>query len=504
MVASAWCRADVGAWQDGSARLCLLFRDGRGRLVGRPAHAKLNSGPGAEWRQIEVQASPPTQAIQAELSLEALGRAGCVWFDDAYVGPGGTSNNMLQDFSMEQEQSSKARPWERLGLPAGWNTQVNFPCLRIFAVDREVAHTGRRSAKIRACPRPIVMGYQPVFSPKAEEIAFVGKALHGWSLGVLSIVTLGGGRERSVSRSLSVLVTNRPAWRPDGLQISCVASFPRRKTARVTTYVSELYLFDVKGNHPVKVAPNTGVGVTSLQWYPRSAGLVFGLILHPRRGAQTLSLSDEDTEPKSLGFGAICESRGPADSTAVLLGRRGISFRHPALSPDGRRLAVSQTPWTGNQDQVAWNVSAFDLGTQNLTQLTHDGVSYMPKWSPNGKKIAYTRRVVGGDLWTMNPDGSHKDMLVSGRLHPLKSEWHAWYPDSRHIAFVGHDGDVYAVSVDGGAPRRLTIMAGIQRNVSYSPEFRWAAFSRSEDVSVSTAPNKDKGHEQFVHVVPLR
>jgi Tol biopolymer transport system component len=68
-------------------------------------------------------------------------------------------------------------------------------------------------------------------------------------------------------------------------------------------------------------------------------------------------------------------------------------------------------------------------------QLTTAGKNYRPKWSPNGRKIAFVNEVSPNnkDLWLMNPDGSGKVQLTD--LGDVTGA--AWSPDSRTIAFGG-------------------------------------------------------------------
>ncbi|MBK8303307.1 MAG: PD40 domain-containing protein [Chloracidobacterium sp.] len=60
--------------------------------------------------------------------------------------------------------------------------------------------------------------------------------------------------------------------------------------------------------------------------------------------------------------------------------------------------------------------------------------SSSPRWSPDGKWVAFT---AGGQIWTMKPDGSDRKQvtkLSSGGGQPV------WSPDGKWIAF---SSDVY-------------------------------------------------------------
>src|SRR2546421_7005019 len=72
------------------------------------------------------------------------------------------------------------------------------------------------------------------------------------------------------------------------------------------------------------------------------------------------------------------------------------------------------------------------VGTGTAThQLTTDGRSSRPRWSPDGRRIAY---LSGTSLWVMNADGTGKH-----RLGASATGGPSWSPDSRWVACVGPD-----------------------------------------------------------------
>jgi Tol biopolymer transport system component len=87
------------------------------------------------------------------------------------------------------------------------------------------------------------------------------------------------------------------------------------------------------------------------------------------------------------------------------------------------------------------------------TRLTRDGGYSRPRWSPDGRQLAFLR---GGQLWTMRADGTAKR-----RLTTRAASGPSWSPDGRNIAFAslsctGGPG-VYRISATaaGAAPQVL-------------------------------------------------
>ena len=77
-------------------------------------------------------------------------------------------------------------------------------------------------------------------------------------------------------------------------------------------------------------------------------------------------------------------------------------------------------------------VRADGRGQQRLT--SDPAVDGRPAWSPDGRKIAFTRRVYGVDEWqiyVMNADGSSQRRLTRGYIHFSV----VWSPDGRKMLF---------------------------------------------------------------------
>lgn len=67
-----------------------------------------------------------------------------------------------------------------------------------------------------------------------------------------------------------------------------------------------------------------------------------------------------------------------------------------------------------------------------VRRLTKDGHDSGPRWSPDGKHIAYLDR---GNLWIMRASGSHKKQLTS-QAPGYTDARPTWSPNGRYLAFV--------------------------------------------------------------------
>lgn len=122
-----------------------------------------------------------------------------------------------------------------------------------------------------------------------------------------------------------------------------------------------------------------------------------------------------------------------------------VQGTHPTWSPDGRSVAYAD---------LAGDISVIDLGTGVPTRITdYPGFDGSPAWSPSGDSIAYVTDRDGTDaLYTMRPDGTRQTRITVG---PYADHEPAWSPDGTQLAFVRGDAQVWIVSSDGSAARRL-------------------------------------------------
>lgn len=118
----------------------------------------------------------------------------------------------------------------------------------------------------------------------------------------------------------------------------------------------------------------------------------------------------------------------------------------PQVSPDGRLVAYTIGEVRFDDNRVVNQIYVVPLAGGDPKQLTSGGSSASsPRWSPDGKRIAY---VTGGQIWAMDADGDDKDQITkisTGAGGPV------WSPDGKWIAF---SSDVYPDCNDDDCNKR--------------------------------------------------
>lgn len=153
--------------------------------------------------------------------------------------------------------------------------------------------------------------------------------------------------------------------------------------------------------------------------------------------------------------------------------------------------------YTSRSDLGVELIDVFGLDAQgNRVNLTDDGASGSPRFSPDGSTIVFTRgpggSYAGGpapadSLWLMNSDGTNERLLVE--LTEVREAEYS--PDGSRIAFSGRlsvdqtAAKTYVMNADGTDIRRATVSApdydvdnASEDEVAWSPDGTELAFVR--------------------------
>lgn len=166
------------------------------------------------------------------------------------------------------------------------------------------------------------------------------------------------------------------------------------------------------------------------------------------------------------------------------------------LSPDGTKAAFDMvTPDWQSTDVYIANMSGNNI---NATQLTTDGSSWLPQFSPDSQQILYIK---GLDIWAMNTDGSNQHIVFSSMLNN-GAAWSATYsPDGTQIAAeldwnpasaggAYYDG-IAIMNADGSNPIPLTGNAGCNGTMPYGGWDEMPAFTHDGNIMFSRHCSSD-------------
>jgi TolB protein len=166
----------------------------------------------------------------------------------------------------------------------------------------------------------------------------------------------------------------------------------------------------------------------------------------------------------------------------------GAASAHATFPGPNGRIAFS--------DYVSGQISAVNPDGSELRQLTHTGpnrASDSPSWSPNGKRILFSRFRTDSDddqsrIWIMNSDGTNQHQLA-GETPGFRDYTPKFTPDAAQIVFSRCQPDdgvcaIWKMHADGTHKQALTPYVHSATNEaidfapSVSPDGKWIAFGR--------------------------
>ena len=189
-------------------------------------------------------------------------------------------------------------------------------------------------------------------------------------------------------------------------------------------------------------------------------------------------------------FGARPWLTSPPDEPLRAIPLTSLSgvVRSPALSPGGNHVAFT---WTGpKQDNPDIYVQQIGTAGTALRLTTNPGNDHAPSWSPDGRSIAFLRRLpsgTGSEVWLIPPLGGpeRKVAEIRSRFAVYRPVSIAWCPDSTclvapdSIADGTQDGLV-VIAIETGEKRQVTLASATAADVdpALSPDGRSLIFRR--------------------------
>jgi serine/threonine-protein kinase len=153
------------------------------------------------------------------------------------------------------------------------------------------------------------------------------------------------------------------------------------------------------------------------------------------------------------------------------------SYLHPRISPDGRQLAIEI-------EGSSHDVFVYDFARGVLSNVTTDGVSHWPVWSPDGAWIGYRSGPMGRfRLFQVPADRSRPAQRIAAEGYSQSFE--SYSPDGRAVVYTlenrGLPTKIAIARLEGDAkpqPRDETKFA--EGSPKVSPDGHWLAYCSSE------------------------
>jgi serine/threonine protein kinase/Tol biopolymer transport system component len=150
-----------------------------------------------------------------------------------------------------------------------------------------------------------------------------------------------------------------------------------------------------------------------------------------------------------------------------------LEFNLAGITPSGKKLMV------GGYDQRA-ELVRYDPVSKQFVPFLGGLAAYDVAFSRDGKSIAYVS-LLDSTLWTSQADGSQKIQLTYPPDHAALPRWS---PDGKQIAYMGSalgkPWKAYVISAQGGSPEDLLPGSSTEGDPAFSPDGTRVVFSTGE------------------------
>ena len=210
------------------------------------------------------------------------------------------------------------------------------------------------------------------------------------------------------------------------------------------------------------VAYGSGLGIGQLGFSPAPSG----------HGAAVYRAGGSEFEVTTL------ERVGPS-GTREPLGNPPGRYDNPGLSPDGKRIALQESP----------DVWVYDSQRGTMTRLTFGGVVYdHPIWSPDGRFVVFGSH--GKGMFEAPENGASQPRELTERSESKTNQFPCSFtPDGKRLAYYerGAGNRIWTLPLEerggqltAGKPEPFLKDGFNERSPSFSPDGRWIAYASDE------------------------
>jgi Tol biopolymer transport system component/imidazolonepropionase-like amidohydrolase len=290
-------------------------------------------------------------------------------------------------------------------------------------------------------------------SPDGGRIAFS-------LLGDLYLMPIAGGEARRITEGAAYDV--QPRFSPDGKWIAFASD---------RGGIENLWLCDLDGKNARQVSQEKDHTVNTPSWSPdgdylvgrkrftdRSSLGTVELWMWHLKGGQGFRLTDRDKQPDAA------DAAFSRDGRFIYFGARDARYQYDR-----------------NVDQGIWQIKRFDRVTGQLIPLTGEfGGSAAPTVSPDGKSLAFVRRVRSKtQLETMDLSSGRTRMVAEGLQRDNQEGFafhgvfpgYAWTPDGKAVVATA-ENKIWRWDVTTGQRTAIPFTAKVDQRVAEAVRFR--------------------------------
>ncbi len=195
---------------------------------------------------------------------------------------------------------------------------------------------------------------------------------------------------------------------------------------------------------------------------------------------QELALSPDGKKVAFTSHGEVFAASAKDGGEAQRLTRTPAQESQLAWAPDSRRLV-----YASDRDGAS-RLYLYDFTSAKETRLTASGPDYAPRFSPDGKLLAFIRNA--RELRILDMSSKEERNVATGyfdRPPLLEDHPFVWSPDNQWLAYmdVGSKAfnNAFAVPAKGGQARPLSFLANTSsRELAWSPDGKFLLFTTSQ------------------------
>ncbi len=301
-------------------------------------------------------------------------------------------------------------------------------------------------------------GYNPAWSPDAKEIVCAtetflnpeSRVTSGSSLWAVNVST---GERRQVTKPQTIEDAVQPNWSPHGHRIAHWS---------VQTGHPSIWTVSASGGDPAPVAQDDHLNWNPV-WSSDGRYLYFASDRGPEMELWRVRIDEQSGRPLGAPVPVI---REPGFGGFISLGS------------DGRQIAYVQSLRSANLHKIEFDPSREAVVGQPSAITEGTRLVFGPDLSSDGQWFAFFSWGKSEDIFLLGADGKTPRRLYDGKPH--RSRWPRWSPDGKRIAFHSDRSgrnQIWTVHPDGSDFRQLTDSTEPVILPVWSPDGRFLAYS---------------------------